>query len=219
MRSRIVTTQPALRPATVTGIRLSDEQVLVGDGHQVGALDLAGDDPAQPPRRQDLLDALAQPGRLQAEQPPRLVVEHVDGPLGVDRQDPLADAVEHRLTLLHQRRDLRGLDAERHALDGPREQQGGRHAEGEGDRGVEGDVEHLGVEPDADLRLEDADRHLADRASRGVDDGRPRVGGPAEAALVDPVWTRPSSAATGSSMGLSDQGPRAGGSDGCRRGR
>jgi len=49
----------------------------------------------------------------------------------------------------------------------------------------ERDVEDLGVEPDPDLGLEDADRHLTDAAPGGVDDRRPGIRRAPEAALVD----------------------------------
>ena len=72
--------------------------------------------------------ASGRPSRVsvEPEQPLRLVVEQRDPAGRVDGDRALADAVQHRLALLEQRRDLVGLQPEGLALDPAREQDGRR---------------------------------------------------------------------------------------------
>jgi len=72
------------------------------------------------------------------EQPLRLVVDQRDPARRIDGDRPLADAVEHRFSLLEQGADLVGLQSERLPLYAAREQEGAdncereRHEHGEG---------------------------------------------------------------------------------------
>ena len=126
MRSRRVATQPMCRPWLGTGIRLSvstrplQRQDLVGRG--VGAVE----DLAQPAGGVDVAERAARRGRRDAEQVGGLVVDHRDPPVEVDGEHALLDAVQQGLPLLDQAGDLARLEAERLALDPPRQQQRAR---------------------------------------------------------------------------------------------
>ena len=72
----------------------------------------------------------------EAEQAARLFVEHRHPAVGVEGDDAFPDAVQGRLALLQQRRDLRQLQSERLALEPPDQQGRGDDPDREGDRGV-----------------------------------------------------------------------------------
>ena len=160
--------------------------MVVGHGDQVGTVHLSHHDTAQPALRQDVDDPLADHGGGHAKQVSGLLVEDVDLARGINAQHPLPDAVQHRLALLHQGDDLCRFESEGHPLDGPGQHEGGRNTQRESRPRVEQDVGHLMAEPDPDLRLQQADRHLADGLTLRVEHRRPSVGRAAEAAVVHP---------------------------------
>ena len=76
-------------------------------------VDRAGEHVAQPPGGTSPRAARRSRVGAEAEQPPRLVVDHGHPAGPVEGDHALADAVQHRLALLQQRGDLVELEAER----------------------------------------------------------------------------------------------------------
>ena len=100
--------------------------------------------------------------RVEPKEALRLVVDERDAAERISRDRALANAVQNRLALLQQRRDLVWLEPERLPLDPPREQHRPGAAEEQSEK--RRDEQHWKVsrEPRADALLEDADRDEAD---------------------------------------------------------
>ena len=126
--SRSVVTEPTAVPRTTTGIRLSTSTrascTTTASGPPTPSVSRsASRSPTLAPQRP--------PGRVrrQAEQPQRLVVGQRHPAGGVEPDQALLDAVQHRLAVLDQAGDLARLEAERLAFEPPGQQQRPGHTQ------------------------------------------------------------------------------------------
>ena len=147
----------------------------VGDEHPLAvheqevvlALEPALEQVGQAARPDRLEGPLADDVARKVEQPLRLGVDDADATLLIDGHHALAHAVQHRLALLQELRELAQLQPEGLPLEPPREQQRGEQAGQQRDPGVERDDRHDGAELVADGAVEQADRDLADDRAVG----------------------------------------------------
>ena len=144
-----------------------------------------GQNVAQPTGWEYLVDRSADQGSVEPQETPGLVVDQRDSLLGVEADDTLADAVQHGLAVLQEGADLRRSKAEGRPSQCAGHHQGHQHTDAQGDRRVEHDRHDLGPDRVRHPGFHDADRHLADHVTRGVEDRRLAVGRAAEAAVVD----------------------------------
>ena len=93
-----------------------------GEHHLVGAGSLADQQIADPAGRQDVGERLADTIPGQPQQPPRLVVDQRDAAFDVGGDGPFADAVQARLSLFEERRDLARLQPEGLSFEPPRQE-------------------------------------------------------------------------------------------------
>jgi len=94
--------------------------------------------------------------------------------------------VQHGVALLQQTGDLARAEAERLAIEAPREDQRSSDAEREGQQDGEAHRRQCLLELRRDLLFEEADRHDADHAAGGVRDRDLRAHGSPKRSLLEP---------------------------------
>jgi hypothetical protein len=100
-----------------------------------------------------------------AQQPLGFAVEDRDPPVLRDADDALVHAAQHRLLVLHERRNLLRLEAEGEAFEAPAQQQRGHRAEGQGARRRGCNGQHVAGQAFQHRPAGEADADLADHIS------------------------------------------------------
>ena len=198
VRSCSVTTAPCARPPMVTGMRLMTRHVVVGDRDRVRDRGRSGEGVAEGARRQDLVEDRPPAPSGEAEQPPGLIVDDGDPPGGVDGDDALADAVQRRLPLLQEARDLIQLEPERAPLQQTRQRERGERSDGEHEHEPRRVGREFGQQFAADAALPDADGDFADHGVPSPKSGTRALAFTPVAPESMPRCTRPSRATSGS---------------------
>src|SRR5437667_9109152 len=94
------------------GHAVRHEDAVPSEPHLIASATAAGQDVAHPPGGDALFDLSSLDGTFEAEEPTSFVVDERDAALSVRRHHSFADAVQHRLALLQQRRDVARLETE-----------------------------------------------------------------------------------------------------------
>src|SRR6267378_2587457 len=141
------------------GHAVRHEDTIPCEQHLIRSATAAGQDVPHPPGGDALFDLSSLDGTLEAEEPTSFVVDERDAALSVRRHHSFADAVQHRLALLQQRRDVARLETEGLTLQTPREEQRSGDPQAEGERDISADHRHPRENRRFDLVLEKAHRH------------------------------------------------------------
>ena len=119
--------------ASVSGDRhaVDHQDVVVGDHDGIWPGERSGEQIAQASMRYDFVDGSSDRVAIERDQAPRLVVDERHAAVPIERDDALADAVQHRFAFLHERGDLVELEAERAPLQPSGQRDRGDHADRE----------------------------------------------------------------------------------------
>ena len=184
VRSRIVVTVPSTRSPLTTRMRAhhehaaaADDHLVTGRGHVVVGLDAAGapgpgvladQHLAQPALDAQVVDRGADGVLGQVEQLAGDLVDEGDAVLGVEGDDALGDAAQHRLAVLGEAGDLARLHAASLALDPPREQPRPAEPDRERDAEVGEQVGGGALQPLPGRRHPLGDHHGAEVGAHGI---------------------------------------------------
>lgn len=171
--------------AVVGGHAVGDQDALPADGEQVGARHAPAQDVGRTSLAERLVGGAAEGLVVDAEQAMRLVVEEADAAGAVQGDDALPDAVQHRLALREQRRDVRESQVTGLPLDPPGDHPGGQRTDGQGAAGVREQFGDRADELGPHAVVLDPDRDCPDDLAFGVPQRHLAAGRPAQGALVD----------------------------------
>lgn len=171
--------------AVVGGHAVDDQHALPADGDQVRTGHPARQDIGRPSVAERFVGRVAHHLLPDAEEALGLVVEQPDPAGAVQGDDAFPDAVQHRLTLGEQRRDVREGQVAGLSLDPPGDQPGGQRAHGEGPARVGEQSGDRMDQAGAHAVVLDADRDRADDLVVTVAQGYLAAGRAAQGAAVD----------------------------------
>ncbi len=153
--------------------------------HLVRVVQLPAEESQQTSRRQQLAQLAPDRRVVELEQPFGRVVDQGDAAVAVGGQGAFADALQGRLPLLEQARDLVRLEAEGDPLHPRRQQHGADGAERECDQHRGGIARQLGQEAGADPGFREPDRDHADHLAAPAPDRSLAPRGDAQRPLLD----------------------------------
>ncbi len=161
------------------------QYTLAADGKKVGAGHPAGQYVRRAARGQGLVQGAAGVVRTQVEQSLRLVVHQADPAVLVERDETLTYAVQHRLALGEQSRDVGEGQVVGAALKSTGDEIGSQRAYGERAARVREELRNGGEQPFLHALVGNADGHRADDLAILVAQRNLAPGGAAEGAVVD----------------------------------
>src|SRR5258706_4197289 len=168
------------------GHAVRDEDAITREEHLIASDAVSREDVAHATRGDALFDLSSFDGAFEPEQAARFVVYERDAAIAVRRDDPFADAVEHRLALLEQRGDIAWLKAEGLTLQASREEERAGDPETESEGDVAAHHRHPLEKRRIHLILQETHRDDPDDLSLRAEDRHLRSHGFAQRALLDP---------------------------------